>query len=253
MLSDQQLLRFSRHIMLPEVDIAGQQRWLNARVLIIGLGGLGSPAALYLAVAGIGTLVLVDDDEVELTNLQRQIIHSQARLGMNKATSAALTLAQLNPDTQVICLAQRLSASELQHQTQQADLVLDCTDNFASRFAINRACVATATPLVSGAAIRLSGQIATFQPGQPDSPCYACLYREADDEPEQHCSDTGVLAPLVGIIGAMQALEALKLLANIGQPLTGRLLLLDGANLNWRTLTLAKDPRCPVCAHLIKE
>lgn len=248
MLSDDQLLRYSRQIMLPDVDIDGQERWLASKVLIIGLGGLGSPVSLYLAAAGIGELVLVDDDQVDLSNLQRQVVHTTARIGMKKVDSAAQMLCDINPDINIVTRAERLGADALQALVAQVDLVLDCTDNFATRFAVNHACVKHKKPLVSGAAIRMEGQIAVYQPGVEGSPCYQCLYTEGDDE-TLTCSESGVLSPLVGIIGSMQALEALKVLANIGTTLTGRLLLLDAKHMEWRSLKLKQDPACPVCAN----
>lgn len=246
MLSDQQLLRYSRQIMLPEVEVDGQDAWLNSRVLIVGLGGLGSPASIYLASAGVGTLVLVDDDAVELTNLQRQIVHTSDRLGVAKVVSAREALLALNPEIQVECIRDRLEGDALLEQVSAADLVLDCSDNFTTRFALNRACFATGTPLVSGAGIRFDGQISVFDPRNPESPCYQCLYKEGEEE-QLSCSESGVFAPLVGIIGAMQAAEALKVLAGIGESLAGRLLLLDARRMEWRSLKLRKDPACPVC------
>jgi adenylyltransferase/sulfurtransferase len=248
MLSDDQLLRYSRQIMLPDVDIDGQERWLASKVLIIGLGGLGSPVSLYLAAAGIGELVLVDDDQVDLSNLQRQVVHTTARIGMKKVDSAAQMLREINPDINIVTRAERLDADALQALVAQVDLVLDCTDNFSTRFAVNQACVEHQKPLVSGAAIRMEGQIAVFQPGVEGSPCYQCLYTEGDDE-TLTCSESGVLSPLVGIIGSMQALEALKALANIGTTLTGRLLLLDAKHMEWRSLKLKQDPACPICSN----
>ncbi|WP_299201170.1 molybdopterin-synthase adenylyltransferase MoeB [uncultured Amphritea sp.] len=246
MLNDDQLLRYSRQIMLPEVDIAGQEAWLKASVLIIGVGGLGSPVAMYLAAAGVGRLVLVDDDQVELTNLQRQIVHRTETIGMAKVDSAKATLAALNPDTDVVAINARLDAAALEKQVSESDLVVDCCDNFTTRFAVNAACVKHKTPLVSGAAIRLEGQVAVFDPRSEDAPCYRCLYRDGDEE-NLTCSESGVLAPLVGIIGSVQAMEALKVLAGLGEPLVGRLLLLDGRHMDWRTLTLRRDPECPCC------
>lgn len=247
MLSDEQLLRYSRQIMLPEVDIDGQEAWLRARVLIIGLGGLGSPVAMYLAAAGVGELVLVDDDHVELTNLQRQIVHTTATIGQSKVASAAASLAQINPDVKVTAINRRLDPAELAQQVAEVDLVVDCTDNFGTRFAINAACVAHLKPLVSGAAIRMEGQVAVYDPRLPDSPCYQCLYKEGDEE-SLTCSESGVLAPLVGIIGSVQAMEVLKVLASVGKPLVGKLLLLDGRTMEWRTLKLRKDKACPICS-----
>lgn len=246
MLSDEQLLRYSRQIMLAEVEIDGQEAWLQARVLIVGLGGLGSPVAMYLAAAGVGELVLVDDDEVDLSNLQRQIIHHSGRIGIPKVESAKDTLLALNPDVRIQTLYERLSPEALDEQVAAVDLVVDCSDNFGTRFAINRACFRHGRPLVSGAAIRLEGQVAVYDPRQSDSPCYQCLYREGEEE-SLTCSESGVLSPLVGIIGSVQAMEALKVLANIGRPLVGRLQLLDAHSMDWRTLKLKKDPQCPVC------
>lgn len=246
MMNDQELMRYSRSIMLPEVDVAGQEAWRRARVLILGLGGLGGPAAAYLAAAGVGELVLVDDDQVESSNLQRQIIHGDQACGQAKVDSAATTLNALNPGVRITSLAQRLPDEQLQQQVEAVDLVLDCSDNFATRFALNRACFATGTPLVSGAAIRFDGQISVYDPRDAHSPCYQCLYRTGDDE-ALTCSESGVFPPLVGIIGSMQAMEALKLLAGVGEPLTGRLLLLDGKRMQWRSLKLRPDPECPIC------
>ena len=247
MLSDEQLLRYSRQIMLPDVEINGQETWLNSSVLVLGLGGLGSPVAMYLAAAGIGELVLVDDDEVELSNLQRQIAHHRKRIGQPKVDSARNTVAALNPDVKVRTLFSRLSEEELTSLVATVDLVVDCTDNFSTRFAINRACFKHKKPLVSGAAIRMEGQIAVYDPVNPESPCYQCLYKEGEDE-DLTCSESGVLSPVVGIIGSIQALEALKVLASVGKTLAGRLMLLDAKTMEWRTLKLRKDPKCPVCS-----
>jgi len=245
-MNDNQLLRYSRQIMLPDVDIEGQETLLAARVLIIGLGGLGSPVAMYLAAAGIGHLTLVDFDAVDLTNLQRQIVHTTDRIGINKAASAAKTLRELNPDVSISCIEKLLDANELAAQIKQATVVVDCTDNFTTRFAINAACVAAKVPLVSGAAIRMEGQIAVFDSRNENSPCYRCLYEENDDD--LTCAANGVLAPLVGVIGSMQALETIKLICGFGTTLAGRLLLLDARHLQWRELKLPKDKNCPVCA-----
>ncbi|WP_286240993.1 molybdopterin-synthase adenylyltransferase MoeB [Neptuniibacter halophilus] len=247
MLSDEQLLRYSRQIMLPDVDIHGQETWLNSSVLIIGLGGLGSPVAMYLAAAGVGELILVDDDEVDLSNLQRQIAHNVRRIGTPKVDSARNTIAGINPDTRVKSINERLEEDALNRLVATVDLVVDCTDNFSSRFAINRACFAHKKPLVSGAAIRMEGQVAVYDPLQADSPCYQCLYKEGEDE-ALTCSESGVLSPLVGIIGSVQALEALKVLASVGDSLAGRLLLLDAKAMQWRSMKLRKDPHCPVCS-----
>ena len=241
--------------MLPQFDIAGQQRLLSSHVLIIGLGGLGSPVAMYLAAAGIGQLTLADDDEVDLSNLQRQIVHTHADIGHAKVASAAQTLRAMNPEITVSTIQHRLSGDELNQAVQQADLVIDASDNFSTRFAINQACVDTHTPLVSGAAMRLEGQVSVFLNKPPNtensetqSPCYHCLY---DDIPEAEttCSDTGVLSPVVGIIGSIQATEAIKLLSGLGTSLAGRLLTLDASTMEFREIRLRRDPACPVCAH----
>lgn len=245
-MNDNQLLRYSRQIMVDQVDIDGQDKMLAAKVLIIGMGGLGCPAAMYLASAGVGTLVLADFDRVELSNLQRQIAHTEARIGELKVESAATMLRSLNSDIAIETITAELSGDALVRQVAAADLVLDCTDNFAIRSAINKACVETRTPLVSGAAIRLEGQLAVFDPRSDDSPCYACLY-DLDENESLTCSESGVLAPLVGVIGSMQALEAVKLLAEFKHSSHGKLLLLDAASLEWRQLSLAKDPSCKVC------
>jgi molybdopterin/thiamine biosynthesis adenylyltransferase len=245
-MDDDQLLRYSRQILLPQVDIAGQETLLAARALVIGAGGLGSPAALYLAAAGIGQLVVADPDRVEISNLQRQLLHHWRDLGRAKVESATDTLAAINPDCRVTPLAERLLGDRLEEEVVRADVVLDCSDNFDTRFAVNAACVARRTPLVSGAAVRLEGQIAVFLPGRPDSPCYACLYHAGEQE-DQTCSENGVLAPIVGIIGSLQALEALKVLLGLGETLCGRLVVFDGAAHDWRTLKLRRDPHCPVC------
>lgn len=245
-MNDEQLLRYSRQIMLPEVDIDGQEALLGARVLIVGLGGLGAPVAMYLAAAGVGQLILADADRVDLSNLQRQVIHRTGTIGQLKVHSAAETLGQLNPDIDIRCLDLRLEGDGLLRQVAEVDLVLDCTDNFATRFALNAASVAAGTPLVSGAAIRLEGQVAVFDPRRADSPCYRCLYHQDTDE-ELSCATNGVLAPLVGVIGAMQAVEAIKLLVGFGTDLSGRLLLYDARHAQWRELKLSRDPECPVC------
>ena len=244
---DKQLLRYSRQIMLPEMDIEGQQKLLDATVLIVGLGGLGSPAAIYLATSGIGHLVLADDDQVELSNLQRQILHNDQSIGLTKVESATQTLQALNPDLRITGLTCRLEGDALREQVEQADVVVDASDNFTTRFAINRACLASKTPLVSGAAIRLDGQISVFDSRNADSPCYHCLYKDTGDE-NLSCSENGVLAPLVGIIGSIQALEVIKLITHVGKPLVGRLLVLDGRTMSWRELKLPKDPQCAHCA-----
>ncbi len=245
-MEDLQLLRYSRQIMLPQVDVEGQQKLLNARVLIIGLGGLGSPAAMYLAAAGVGCLALNDFDAVDLTNLQRQIAHDTESLGISKVESAKHTLLRLNPEIHIDTINRALEGEDLELEIAASDVVLDCTDNFATRFAVNRACVATHTPLVSGAVIRFEGQISVFTPGFDDSPCYNCLYPDQGGL-EESCVRNGVIAPLPGIIGAMQALEAVKLIAGIGQSLRGRLLLLDALSMEWNRMNLRKNPQCPTC------
>lgn len=245
-MNDEQLLRYSRQVMLSDVDLDGQDKLLAARVLIIGLGGLGSPVAMYLAAAGVGHLTLVDFDAVDLTNLQRQIVHTTARIGMNKAASAAQTLRELNPGVKIETIEKLLDADELVAQVKFATVVVDCTDNFQTRFAINAACVAAKVPLVSGAAIRLEGQVAVFDARAETSPCYRCLYEEDSDD--LTCAANGVLAPLVGIIGSMQALETIKLICGFGSSLAGRLLLLDARHSQWRELKLPKDHNCPVCS-----
>ncbi len=246
-MNDQQLLRYSRHILLPQIDIAGQERILAARALIVGAGGLGSPAALYLASAGIGTLVLADGDTVDLTNLQRQILHRTEALGMNKAASGLCTIRELNPECEVIAIGQRLAGKGLEKEVAAADVVLDCCDNFATRHAVNRACVKFRKPLVSGAAIRFDGQLCVFDSRQTESPCYHCLFPEGEDADEVRCAVMGVFAPITGIIGAMQAAEALKLIVGCGQALTGRLLLLEGLTMEWREIRVPRDPGCVVC------
>ena len=244
-LDDEQLLRYSRQIMLPQIDVAGQEKLLNARVLIIGLGGLGSPVALYLAAAGVGHLTLVDHDQVDLSNLQRQVIHSTPDIGRDKVESAREHILAINPECQVSCINTQLSGEALLEQVLQADIAIECSDNFASRFALNEACVATGTPLVSGAVIRMEGHLGVFDARDPDAPCYACLYRE-EGEDENRCSETGVLAPVAGLIGSLQATETLKLL--IGLPVdTGRLLLIDAERMQFRGMKLKKDPGCPIC------
>ena len=245
-MDDDELLRYSRQIMLPEIDIAGQSRLIESRALIVGLGGLGSPAAMYLAAAGVGTLQLCDDDLVDLSNLQRQIAHTTARIGQPKVASAASALQALNPGVAVVERRQRLEGAALEQAVSAADIVLDCCDNFATRFAVNAACRRHRRPLVSGAAVRWDGQISVFSQ-QPGTACYRCLYGE-DGQEDLRCSHNGVVAPLVGIVGTVQALEAIKLLTGAGEPLTGRLLVLDGLRMQWRELRLQRDPACPVCA-----
>jgi adenylyltransferase/sulfurtransferase len=246
-MNDDQLLRYSRQIMLPQVDIAGQEKLLASRALIIGAGGLGSPAAMYLAAAGIGQLAIADHDVVDLSNLQRQLLHRNGDIGRDKTASARDTLLSINPDIQVTALPLSLQDEALDEQVQLADVVLDCSDNFATRFSVNAACISQRTPLVSGAAIRMQGQLAVFDSRKESSPCYSCLYREGEQE-EQTCSETGVLSPLVGVIGSLQALEAIKVILALGNSLAGRLVVFDGLQHEWRTLTLPRDPSCPVCS-----
>lgn len=245
-MDERRLLRYARQILLPEIDITGQQRLVDASVAVFGLGGLGSPVALYLAAAGVGRLVLVDFDQVELSNLQRQIIHATADLGRLKVESARDHLLALNPEVHVETVASVLEGEALDAVVGSVDLVLDCTDNFPTRFGINAACRRLGKPLVSGAAIRFEGQVSVYFPGQAESPCYRCLY---DDSPgsAETCAQTGVVAPLLGIVGSVQALEALKVLAGIGEPLKGRLLMLDGLRMEWHSMRFKRDPQCPVC------
>lgn len=245
-MNDQQLLQYSRHLLLPEIDMHGQQAWLDASVLILGLGGLGSPVALYLASAGVGKLVLVDDDAVELSNLQRQVIHTTESIGEPKAESAAAQITRINPNIEVDVRVERLEEAAMVELVSSVDLVVDCTDNFTTRHALNRACYAAKKPLVSGAAIRFEGQVTVYDPRSEDSPCYRCLYPESA-ELDLNCSTSGVFAPLVGMVGTVQAAEALKVLANIGQPLVGRLLMVDALTMDWRTFKLRADASCPVC------
>ena len=246
-MNDEQLLRYSRHILLDALGIAGQERILAAHALIIGVGGLGSPAALYLAAAGIGKITLVDNDTVDFTNLQRQILHTQARVGMAKVESGRQALAAINPEVSVVPLQQRLAGAELDALVASADVVLDCSDNFATRHAINRACVHHRKPLVSGAAIRFDGQVSVYDLSRDDAPCYHCLFPEGEDVEEVRCAVMGDFAPLTGIIGTTQAAEALKLVAGIGEPLSGRLLLLDALDMEWRSVRFKKDASCAVC------
>ena len=244
-MNDNQLLRYSRHILLDEIGIEGQEKFLAAHALIIGAGGLGSPAALYLASAGVGTITLVDDDVVDLTNLQRQILHTTERIGEAKVLSGQKALSQINPEINIIAINERLQGDRLLELVSHANVVLDCSDNFSTRHAINHACVHARVPLVSGAALRFDGQISVFDARH--GPCYACLFPAQSAYAEVRCAALGVFAPLVGIIGAMQAAEALKLLAGIGAALSGRLLLLDARAMAWSSIALARDPQCRVC------
>jgi adenylyltransferase/sulfurtransferase len=247
-MNDDQLLRYSRHILLPEIGIEGQQKIHDAHALIIGAGGLGSPVALYLASAGVGTLTICDGDTVDLTNLQRQIVHRADAIGAPKAESARHTLATINPEVRVNALTERVAGAQLDALVSAADVVIDCSDNFTTRHAINAACVTHRKPLVSGAAIRFDGQIAVFDLRSAQSPCYHCLFPAGGNDSDMRCAVMGVFAPLVGIIGSTQAAEALKILAQAGTSLTGRLLLLDALSMEWRSVRLQRDPACAVCA-----
>lgn len=246
MLDDDELMRYSRQILLPAFDVAGQVRLKESRLLIVGAGGLGCPVALYLGAAGVGELIIADDDVIEVTNLQRQIAFGTDQIGVPKAEALAERVAATNPHIKVTALRRRLSGALLDDQVAVADLVIDCTDNFSTRFAINQACVAAKTPLVSGAAIRGEGQLSVFDFRTRGGPCYQCLYPDLGDQ-ELSCSEAGVIGPLVGIIGTCQAMEAIKLLAQVGRPLTSRLLLLDAWRLEWREMKFTRDSRCAVC------
>ena len=247
-MDDQSLLRYSRQIMLPQVDLDGQEKLLASKVLIIGLGGLGAPVSLYLAAAGVGRLRISDPAVVDLTNLQRQIIHHTEDIDHAKTESATEKIKQINPEVEVIPIARALDGKELTAEVSKVDAVVDCSDNFETRFAVNRACFAQRVPLVSGAVIRMEGQVAVFDPRKADSPCYECLYKPGTEVTET-CSENGVLAPLPGVIGSIQATETLKLLLDL-PTLTGELLLMDGLTMEWRKLKLPRDPDCPVCSQL---
>ena len=246
-MNDEQLLRYSRHILLDEIGIEGQEKLLSSHVLVIGAGGLGSPVALYLGSAGVGRITLVDHDRVDATNLQRQIAHTIARIGEFKADSVVQAVAAINPDVQVIPVTGKANDALLDRLVRDVDLVLDCTDNFAVRHAINRACVMHRKPLVSGAAIRFDGQVTVYDSRSDESPCYACIFPETDALEEIRCATMGVFAPLVGIVGSVQAAEALKLICGIGQPLTGRLLMLDGRSMEWHEMKMVRNRGCAVC------
>jgi molybdopterin/thiamine biosynthesis adenylyltransferase len=246
-MNDDQLLRYSRHILVDEIGIEAQQRFLDAHAIVVGAGGLGSPAAMYLAASGVGTLTLVDNDTVDLTNLQRQIMHGTASVGRPKVASGSEAIARLNPEVKVNAVQARIDDAWLDAHVRGATVVLDCTDNFATRHAINRACVAHGVPLVSGAALRFDGQISTFDFRDPASPCYACVFPEDQPFEEVACATMGVFAPTVGIIGAMQAAEALRVIGGIGEPLVGRLLMLDSLRMEWTTMRIARQRDCPVC------
>ena len=246
MLTDEELLRYSRQILLQQVDVDGQLKLKNSRVLIVGLGGLGSPVALYLAAAGVGELHVADFDTVDLTNLQSQIVHDTCSVGQSKVDSALRRLGAINPEIKLVAHRSALDTDSLADAVAAVDLVLDCCDNFGTREAVNKACVAARKPLVSGAAIRLEGQLSVFDSRQPTSPCYHCLYGRGSDE-DLTCSEAGVLGPLVGLVGSLQALEALKILAGFGEPLVGRLLLVDAMTTRFRELRVKRDPACRVC------
>jgi len=246
-MNDEELLRYSRHVLLPQIGIEGQEKIASASVLVVGAGGLGCPAVLYLAASGVGRLCVADGDQVELTNLQRQIGHRTASIGRNKAESLIATASAINPAIKLVPLAERLEADALKNAVTEADVVLDCSDNFVTRHAVNRACVAEKKPLVSGAAIGFSGQLAVFDPSKKDSPCYACLFPEHGVEEEMRCSEAGVFSPLVGVIGALQALEALKLIALAQHGLPSKLVLFEGLNTAFREVRVPRDPACPVC------
>src|SRR5512141_2352608 len=246
-MADAALLRYSRHVLLDELGIGAQERFAAAHALIIGAGGLGTPAAQFLVAAGIGTVTLCDPDAVDLTDLQRQILYATADVGRPKVEAAKARLAAINPDVRVRALRERVDDARLRELVADADIVLDCSDNFVTRHAVNRAAFAAGKPLVSGAAIRFDGQVAVFDPREPDKPCYHCLFGEGEELEETRCATMGVFAPLVGIIGATQAAEALKLVAGIGESITGRLLLLDAQSMRWRDVRVTRDPHCPVC------
>ena len=248
-LTDAQLMRYNRQILLHDFDVAGQERLLQSRVLVVGLGGLGCPAALYLAAAGVGELVLADGDQVELSNLQRQIAHGDADIGVNKAVSAAAAVSAINPEVKLEVIALTLTEESMHELAARVDLVIDATDNYPARFGLNRACIAAGIPLVSAAAVRSEGQLSVFDPLR-DGPCYRCLYEEGDDVTALSCSDSGVLAPLVGVLGSMQAMEALKILSGFGKTLRGKLLLLDLRTMDIRQLALPVRPDCPDCSYL---
>ncbi|TMH88821.1 MAG: molybdopterin-synthase adenylyltransferase MoeB [Betaproteobacteria bacterium] len=247
-MNDEQLLRYSRHILLPEIGVEGQERLRSAAVLVVGAGGLGCPAALYLAAAGVGRLTLADPDEVDLTNLQRQILYRTDSVGVRKVEAARAALNAVNPEVEIVEVAARLEGDQIEKLISKNDVVLDCTDNFATRHALNRGCVRRRKPLVSGAAMRFDGQVAVFDLSKADSPCYACLFPEDAEVEEVQCSVMGVFAPLTGVVGALQAMEAIKLLLQVGRSLSGRLLLLDAKDADWRSVKVTKDPGCKICS-----
>jgi len=244
---DQQLLRYSRHILLPEIDIAGQEKLIQSSAFILGAGGLGSPAALYLAASGIGKLVICDHDQVDLTNLQRQILHNTASIGKSKADSAKNTLQHINPQIKIIPLSEYATPDLLNKEIGEVDIVIDASDNFSARHLLNQACLIHRKPLISGAAVRFSGQVTVFNFRQDNSPCYHCLFPDSGESDDPECAVMGVFSPLTGIIGCIQAAETIKVLLEIGETLHGRLLLLDGLTMRFRSFTLGKDPHCPAC------
>ncbi len=246
-MNDNQLLRYSRHILLPQIDIAGQEKLNQSHVLIVGAGGLGSPIALYLAASGVGNLTICDGDQVDLANLQRQIIHHSDSVGLAKVLSAKQSLLKINPEVNITAIEEQVDAAKLLQLASEVDAVVDASDNFATRYAINQACVTYKKPLISGSAIRFEGQISVFDLRDADNPCYHCLYPNIGNQEDMPCAIMGVFSPLVGIIGCIQAAETLKILLNLGESLNGRLQLLDGLTMNWRTIKLHKDPACPVC------
>jgi molybdopterin-synthase adenylyltransferase len=246
-MNDEQLLRYSRHILLPQISYEGQEKLVEGHALIVGAGGLGSPVALYLAAGGVGTLTICDFDTVDLTNLQRQIIHTTQSVGINKAVSARQTLQALNPETKVKTIEERSSSESMEKLVREADVVIDCSDNFATRYTLNQICVKLRKPLVSGAAIGFEGQVSVFDMRNNASPCYQCLFPDMGAEENMRCADNGVFSPLVGMIGTTQAAEAMKLLMGIGESLQGRLLLLDALAMEWRSIRLSRDPACSVC------
>jgi len=246
-MNDDQLLRYSRHILLPQIGILGQEKLTRSRVLIIGLGGLGSPVAMYLAASGIGELVLCDNDNVDLTNLQRQTIHNTETIGVSKVQSATKAIAKINPEISVVPVQEYVDEKVLQKLVKKVDIVVDASDNFATRHTINQVCVTYKKPLVSGSAIRFNGQISVFNLSNNASPCYHCLFSKDGSNEDMHCATMGVFSPLVGVIGCMQAMESIKILLNIGTTLNGRLMLLDGLTMEWRSIKLNKDPECTIC------
>lgn len=246
-MNDNQLLRYSRHILLPQVGYEGQEKLVNSHALIVGAGGLGSPVALYLAAGGVGILTVCDFDTVDLTNLQRQIAHTTPSVGTNKAISVQQTLFEINPTVVVNAITTKCTEEELLKLVNSADVVIDCSDNFATRYTLNKLCVQLKKPLVSGAAIGFEGQVTVFDMRSDESPCYHCLYPDAGEDGEMRCTENGVFAPLVGMIGTTQAAEAMKLLMGVGDSLQGRLLLLDAQSMEWRSIRLSKDPHCPIC------